>query len=791
MKTEILAAVQALVDKANALPGDSAPPLAPTIQGLTVAPNPAPAGASVTINAIVTDATSITLGGLPVALPYTFVPPAGATSWTGALVASGPGGSVNVPVGVTIQPTGDEFRVLLPSAKMHEQAPAAFPDGTAWIGADFVRQSKLAPREVPLIVPMFDAAGGVFAPSRQGVDPTTAHIIPILGNPTQLYSEIQYFDASNRDRSDPFNPEMGDDFAQIVDDLNGRPLPDGPRGVAMTTPYVTVVPHPSHFPAGSPKAGQPIPRHPIAMLVGHDGTLWLVYVTDGVRANVRVTRNGKFPGAQHVTHACVDRSDRSVWYVAEAGMKIGSGWSGSCVVRYDRVDAARGSISQDENANLYTRTVVMPGMQYASQVRTDKDGNLFAIDAGNGNVLRRDKSSGAVTIVGNAQNAYAMSDIPDTGRPYIVGRDMNVRIADFSALASGGAAVIGANIMPSAYVTPPFTLGSDFWTASMDLAGDCGPAGNVRVSRVHTFGNTNTWQFSNGGATCKAAQQIFSPSMQGWNTTGDFRQVHEPYGHYDWLGAIYLVGQAGAINGGYANTPITLTAYNANLPAQYLGDYTMTWAGIRALRRWGLTTVVTAEGWSRFAGCSADELAELAKSSGYAAFAAALTGGLITATPRPGLATWNNGLDLLALGVHLLCNSQRHLIDGKPFVDAWVAYWKTLHPGVAIPAPFTTVTTNVIPDDPNGYLEARQTSANAWRIGTFGIASTPIRYKVNSAGTEKTTPIPADAMIVASYYDEASAQVVSTTKIAALPPGEYAFTVRSSAMPTRAIAVRV
>jgi hypothetical protein len=696
-------------------------------------------------------------------------------------------------------PPPDEMRVLLPSAKMHEQAPAAFPDGTAWIGADFVPQSKLAPREVPWTVPMYDAAAGVFARSRQGVDPTTAHVLHVLGNPTQLYSDIQYFDAANGDRSDPFNPEMGDDFANIVDDLNKRPLPDGARGVALMTPYLTIVPHPSHFPADlkdangnpDPRAGTPIPRHPIAMLVGHDGTLWLLYVTDGVVAKVRVTRNGKFPGVQHVTHACVDRSDRKIWYVAEAGTKIGSGWSGSCVVRYDRVDGSRGSATQDENASLYARTVVMPGMQYASQVRTDKDGNVFAIDAGNGNVLRLDKASGAVTIAANVQNAYAMSDIPDSGKPYVVGRDMMVRIADLSAMAAGGAAVIGPNIMPTQYVTPPFVIGSDFWTASMDLGGDCGPVGNVRASRVHTGGNTNTWQFSNGGATVKFGQAIFTPSMQGWNTTGAMGQVHEPYGHYDWLGAIYGVGQGISFAGGYANVPPTIIAYNATLPAQYLGDYTLTWAGIRALRRWGLTTVVTAEGWSRFAGCSADELAEVAKAQGYAAFAAQLRGGLITMTPRPGLATWNSGFDELALGVHLLCNSQRHYIDGKAFVDGWVAWWKTQHPGVTIPAPFATVTTNFIPDDPRGYLEARQVNANAWRIGTFGIASTPIRYKSGSAGSEYTTAIPADAMITASYYDAPSAQVVSTTKIATLPPGEYAFTVRSSSMLTRAIAARV
>jgi hypothetical protein len=684
-------------------------------------------------------------------------------------------------------PPPDEMRVLLPSSKMHEQAPAAFPDGTPWIGADFVPQSKLLARAVALTIPMADPVAGVFAPSCNGVAPRTAHIVPVLGNPTQLYSETQYFDAANGGRSDPYNPEMGDDFASIVGDFTARPLPDGERGVALLTTYVTPIAHPTYFPSG-PNAGQVIPRHPMWMFVGHDGTLWLLYVTDGVGRKVRLTRNGKFPGAQHITHACVDRNDRKIWYLAEAGTKVGSGWSGSCVVRYDRVDGSRGSATQDENAALYTRTVVIPSMQYASQVRTDKDGNLFAIDAGSGNVLRRDKASGAITIAGNVQNAYAMSDIPDSGRPYVVGRDMKVYAATIDA---SGNLTAGANIMPTNYLTAPFSIGFDFWTASMDLAGACGPVGNVRVSRVHTGGNTNTWEFSNGGATVKFGQAMFTPSMQGWNTIGAFAQVHEIYGHYDWLGAIFHVDQAASANGGYANVSPTFGVYNGPFPALYAGDYTMTWAGIRALRQWGFTTMVTAEGWSRFAGCSADELAELAKAQGYAAFAAELTGGLISATPRPGLATWNNGLDLLALGVHLLCNSQRHLMDGKPFIDGWVAWWKTQHPGVTIPAPFATVTTNFIPDNPAGYLEARQVTANSWRMGVFGIASTPIRYKSGSAGIEYTTPpVPADAMIVASSVD-ASGDVVSTTQIASLPPGEYAFTVRSASLPTRAIAVRI
>jgi hypothetical protein len=684
-------------------------------------------------------------------------------------------------------PGADEYRVLLPSAKMHEQSPLSFPDGTPWVGADFVLASKLAPRAVPYLIPMYDAVAGVFAKSKNGAVPTTAHVLPFLGAPTQLYSEIQYFDMANGGRSDPFNPEMGDDFAQIVDDLNGRPLPDGPRGIAMTTPYLTIVPHPSHYPAGSPKAGQVIPRHPVAMLVGHDGTLWLVYATDGTKADVRVTRNGKFPGAKHFSHACVDRSDRTVWYAAELGTKVGTGWSGSCVMKYVRNDASRGSATQDENAALYSASVAIPNMQYASQVRTDKDGNLFAVDAGNGNVMRLDKTTGAITIAGNVQNAYAMTDIPDSGQAYVVGRDMMTRIVD----VSNGGFVIGPNIMPSQYVTPPFALDSDFWTASMDLAGDCGPVGNVRVSRVHTVGNMNTWQFSAGGTVCKFGQQIFTPSMQGWNSTGSFAQDKEPYGHYNWLGAIYGVGQAISFAGGYANTPLTILAYDAPLPASYLGDYTLTWAGIRAIVQWGLTTVITREGWSRFAGCSADELAELAKSQGYAAFAAALVGGLNTATPRPGLATWNNGKDLLAIGVNLLCNSQRHYIDGKPFIDGWINWWKTQYPGVTIPVPFTTVTTNVFPDDPRGYLEARKTTANAWRIGVFGIASTPIRYKNGGAGLEKSTAIPSDAMITASYVDPVTGLVTSTTKISTLPPGEYAFTVRSSQLLTRAIAVRI
>lgn len=686
-------------------------------------------------------------------------------------------------------PATDEFRVLLPSAQMHEQPPQAFPDGTAWPGADFVRASALADREVPWIVPMFNAAAGEFCPPRNGVDPTTAHVLHVLGNPTQLYSQVQYFDARNAFRSDPFNPEIGDEFTTIVNDLTARPLPAGVRGVALSTPYLTVIPHPSRFPAGAPNAGQIIPRHPVASLVGHNGDWWLLYVIDG---KVRLTYNGRLPGAKHIAHACVSRKDRTVIFVAELGTKIGANYAGSCVVRYDRVDAARGNATQDENVALYDRTVVIPSLQYASNVHTDKDGHLFAVDAGTGNVYRLDSGTGAVTIAGNVQFGYAITEISDQADPYVIGRDNMVRRLDLTPCATGGQFTAGPNLMPSGNVTTAAALGVDFWTASMDLEGSCGPVKNARFSRVHTGGNTNTYQFSNNGATVKSGQGIFMPSMQGWNTVGAFAQVKEPYGHYDWLGAIYGVGQGISFAGGYANVPMTVIAYNMpGLPTQYLGDYTLNWAGIAALRRWGFTTMVTAEGWSRFAGCSADELAEVAKTQGYAAFAARLTGGLSSAIPRPTLATWNNGLDLLALGVHLLCNSQRHLIDGKAFVDGWIAWWKSANPAVTVPSKFTTVLPSAIPDDPNGYLEARQSAPNQWRMGVFGIASANIRYLSGPAGMEKPTPIPADAMIVATYADAATGQVTSTTKITALPPGvECAFTVRSAQLGTRAIAAR-
>lgn len=680
-------------------------------------------------------------------------------------------------------PPTDEFRVLLPSAHMHEQPPQAFPDGTPWVGADFVRQSKLAPREVPWLVPMADAANGVITPSLGGKDPTSAHVLHVLGNPTQLYSQIQYFDALNGGRSDPFNPEIGDDFSNIVDDMVRRPMPDGARGIALTSPYVTIIPHP---------VVTTNPRTPIAILIGHDGTVWELYVRNG---RVVLTRNGKLPGAQHIAHVCVDQSDRAVLYACELGTKIGTNWAGGCVVRYDRIPASRGNATQDENADLYTRTVAIPNLQYPSQVRTDKAGNVIAIDAGSGNFVRLDKATGAITIAGNVQYAYAMSEIPDPAsglKPYVVSRDMKARPVDLAPLATGGQLVALANVMPASTLTVPYSIGADFWTASIDLLGDCGPVGNVRVSRVHTGGNTNTWQISDGGATVKGGQQIFLPSMQGWNTVGRLAQVKEPYGHYDWLGMIYGLGQGISFAGGYANVPLTVVAYNANLPAQYLGDYTATWAGIRAVRRWGFTTMVTAEGWSRFAGCSADEMAELAKSQGYGAFADFLVGGMISAIPRPTLRTYNDGLELLALGMHLLGNSQRHLIDGKAFIDGWVAWWKTQYPGVVIPTKFTTVTASMIPDVAGGYLEARQPTPNSWRMGLFGIASAPTRYKSGAAGMEITaTPIPADAMIVASYVNPATNQVTSTTKLTGLPAGEYAASVRSSSMPTRAIAFRV
>lgn len=72
---------------------------APTLTNVAVSPATITAGQSATITATVTNATTISIGGAPVTLPYVVKP---TTTTTYSVMATGPGGSISASVTVTV-----------------------------------------------------------------------------------------------------------------------------------------------------------------------------------------------------------------------------------------------------------------------------------------------------------------------------------------------------------------------------------------------------------------------------------------------------------------------------------------------------------------------------------------------------------------------------------------------------------------------------------------------------------------------------------------------------------------
>lgn len=816
--TTTKALIAAALAEANAA---LTPPSLPTISSFTATPSSITNGGSVVLDAVYSAGVTLSLNGAPVTLPKT-VSPSVDTTYT-LIATNAAGASSPAVITVVVRPSGgsggptppdDPLIVGLPSSMYHVQASQKYK-------FDLIRQSKTGPAERIFKVPLADPSLRIVAQSTNGAMPTRYAVFTPFGHPTQLYSQVQRFRPINpadpySGLSDPFNPENGDKFPTIVKGLAKRPTPVGKRGIGQPGPYVNVLSHPTVFPAinpstqqPDPRAGQLIPRAPIASLWLHNGQLQLVFLTPIPGTNwstIETTANGGMTGVDFLTHICSDRRDRGTLYGCQLFADAAGNITASRVFRAVR-GAGAGSLQHPENAAAYTISDEITGLSYASDVKTDDAGNLFAIDAGNGHVwLRRfGQPTGTAAIYATAPNAYAMDISGTTLR--IVFRDMAVRDIDISDLSAP--AVVGPNIMPASWWGQTAALGDDFYTASFDKRGSNGPIGTFHCSRVHTVGNTNQWRFdfdaaakyaamvaSNNAAPQVAAfaasvkmnQGLVSPSMHGWLDSGaNFEAIKEPYSHYDWIGGLVQEDQGFSWQGGYANHVLTwLVANPSNIAAQStfpVSNYTAIWRGKSALKKMGFDSMVSTEGFSIFAGCDFDSMAEL----DWDALEAFLRGGLISETPRPELV----GHDLLCLMALIAFAAQRSMIDGKPWQDSLFTWFAAKYGAQygALPNPAAVVGLGMgLPESAN-YLEARQASDGHYTIHVVRSAtSTPDRYSMQDVVTSIALPVPSDAVIVA---DEGFPfeRVLINGDGTALSAGQHALTIRSASMPSRAIAV--
>jgi hypothetical protein len=664
---------------------------------------------------------------------------------------------------------------VLGTARMHEQQN--------WM-ADWIDATVAKGRALPWKLGA-DLPNGILAYSKKGATPVRAQAWHVWGNPTELYSEIPWFDPSGR--SHPYSPQTSDDFAVMVADLDARPPSDGPRGLAMPVSQTTVIPHPTFFPPAdaampkSPNTGV-IPRHPLVMWLRHDALLQFGY------ADGRVDSVGFIPALQHVHDACIDgrfmtddRARKRI-YVCELGTKDGKGkWSGGRIALVDRMPGVHGPGGiPPENPSKYTVTTVVAA-GYPTAVRSDETGAVYFIDDDKGGEITKIPFGGAPAKLCTVPGAFAMDYA--NGKLYVICKTTEVHIVD----ARTGA--IGPNLMPPQYLYIPFPRGTDFLTISVDANGTCGPVGAFSCSRVHGYFNVNTWQFSADGSVCKYRNAIYG-SGQGWNTCGDAKYVHELFGHYDWIGGKYHTDQAVRFVGGYANSPIGVIVLDPSYPAQAAVDYTAVWRGMKVICRGGplddkkrpsLTCLMSREGWSPFAGCSNDEIAEMT----FDAAQAWIQGGYAGSFRRDDIV----GTDLYCVMLLHLVNSQRHIREGAAFIAAFQSWFKAKHgPLPAVPADVVGVFTvdATAHRDPLSIpyrLEVRETTPGNYRIGIFGSMSSDTRYAGVDYSTNATIgPVPSTAVIVA---DQGTPQ--EKTLPATLSPGWHAFTVRAAGWATGAV----
>ncbi len=730
-------------------------PPAPTITNFAASPPVLPpAGGSVVLTATVTNATSMTLDG--VALPSLPVTKTLTATHTYQLVAHGvsaPDATANATV--TVQP-------VVPTGLVPVLGPDRMHVHQGW-SADYADGALLAPRGVPWTVPFADIPAKILAMPKNGAVPSRIVAYHHCGNNTELYSEVPFFDKFGR--SNPYSSQVSDDLYYIVEDLNDRPPPVGVRGVCIPVSYVTMIAHPAVFPAGAPNAGQPIPRAPLWIMLRHDGMVqqW--------ERNGDVTNHGIVPTVTHSWDATIDLTNRKIFWIVTADSTSPSVWANGRVIRADRTPGIASEFSP-ENATKYLVTTyqTMPAGVVPTAVRTDDAGNVFV--AGGGVIYRN--TVAWLTV----PNVFAMDY--GNGKLYVVRSTGETNIIDIATKA------ITPNLMQSIGISAPVTFGVDFFTISVDKNGAFGPVGNFAVGRVHLNGNTNTWQFSPDGSIVKYGFGIYG-SSQSWQTVGTATYVHELFGHYDWIGGKYHDFEAVRCVGGYANAPISLIVADPPIPLDNYVDYTLIWHGMRAICRGGPTDAqtrpslgcwITREGWSPFAGCSADEIAEMASFDAMEAF---IVGGMIGQFPRNDYTP----LDRIGMMEAICRGSQRNLKEGATFTNALRAWYVAKYGAPPVPAAVVQPAFN--PESPQ-YLEARATSGTTYRIGVFNLRGAGDQRYLQGPGTNEAVgaPIPADAVIWADWGLPSQ-----TTSLAGLPAGPHAFTVRSTVMPTRATVIIV
>jgi hypothetical protein len=665
-------------------------------------------------------------------------------------------------------PPADKLVALLPSCKLHRQAFSQYK-------FDLVPQSKLAPREVPLNIPFVnDGGASIFAASKKGQPVTTWTCVPAWGAPTALYSEAPYFDPATG-TSRPLNTEFSDDFATMVGYMKQNPMPLGKRGIAIPNGFGTYISHPHLFDAkNAPDKptlwGTPIPFAPDGLFFWHNAQVGLAFKD-------HVQDAGFIPGIVHLHDACVDRTDRQYFYGCAIGPKVGTAYTGGRLVRIDRA-LGKGKNGVPEDATKYVVSDVVTGLTYPTAVTMDDSGNVYYVDAGTNQIWK--KAPGAAAVVLTAACPYPFAMRYFVGYLYVMSRDNGVRLVN----ATTGS--VGPNLMTATDLTGPFGLGVDFATISVDINGTCGPQGAFSVTRVHTHGNCNLWEFAPGGVSVKYGQQIVMPSMQGWNRAGWLKNVQEWFGHYLWLHE-YHEFQAMKVTWGYADNWVHYVVADGpypvagEIPYQWVNHAMMVW------KRAGLTTLTTTEGWSPFKGCSWDEIADMSLADGSPNFdgmRAFIAGGMITTTPRPELAT---GIDSVKVIGTIVINSLRHIREGKPLIDKWFA-WAAAN-GLPATAPLDPIV-NVGDTEYPVYWEVNQpVPGGPLSIGAYDVGSSAPRTQHPGGHPLPNTP-PTDAIVV--LFEGFPA--LETTKLGTMVAGEwYPATVRvpsNPAAPTRAVLIR-
>ena len=628
---------------------------------------------------------------------------------------------------------------LLGNATLHEQQN--------WM-ADFADRSKLAPRAVPWTLPAYLTPLG-------GANPARIRVWHTFGVEMGLYSRLPHFGPDGI--SKPWSPQVGDQFQAIVADLKKNPLPDGPRGIAIVTPYGTAIDHPFYQPDGVTV----IPRAPTWLWGQHDGVVLLLY-GDGSTYSA-----GQIPGVRTMHDWCVDETNRKIIYACELGAEdsadaTGATWNGGKVVKVDRATGA-GTAAAPEDATKYVTTDFLTGLTYPTGVCTDEQANVYIADFGAGKVYR---------------NQSLWTQIPPAlGRPFCCRYDDgSVHIlTDALALVAIDCAS-GALTTVCGAQAESFAPGAAFLTLSIDRNGTFDRKGNFAICHSHANQNLGTYIYD--GTKFQTMQAKYGVGI-GYMKCGDLLYQQEPYAHYPW-GFAYHRWQARVISGGFTSMPHELVAYRTatEVPAEeaepdaQAHGYMCAARAMEIIRKGGsigspfdkpsLTCLMSREGWSPFAGCSADEIAEMAFDDAEAW----IRGGLIGSFRRDDLLPW----EMYCLLVYLYRQSQRFLLEGGALTASLGSWWVAKYGAVpAVPAGVRYT------PDPARYLVPRKLQGGAWGVEVQ-----------DEGGTSLTTAPPASYRIV---IDEGLPTQQDLAPGAFVPRGQHSLTAKTDGIAQRAVAV--